>query len=297
MKKNSLSILFLFLIFSIQGQFISHAAENPWDTHLPFEHATIHYEITGMETGEETLFIKDFGNHRALHHNGTTSLFGITTKTRRVQITDPQWQYTFDLEEGTGTRITNPKNFFQQEYDKLSAAEKENVNNNAEELGLSMVKDFNGQVEVNAATLLGYSCDRTTISGMTVYVIHKTDIPLRTEVDFGMMKGKTVATNIDQAVPTPQSFALPDNIEPVFDAAADELSRQMAAKYVATLKEPDGAERMRAQMREDAQRVMPLSENPSVNSHEEQAQELNGEKSLQEDMHKGLDMLQGLFGK
>ena len=142
-----------------------------------------------------------------------------------MQITDPDWQYSFDLEEGTGTKSTNPKKFFKEEYAKLSPAERNNVRKNAEELGLSMVKDFNGHTEQNASTILGHPCDRTTISGMTIHVIHQTDIPLLTDVNLGFMQGVTKATNIDHGMPLEESFALPAAIAPVFDSQADELAR------------------------------------------------------------------------
>lgn len=292
---SSLFSQVLTLIFTLTGPFVAHAADNPWDMRLPFENATIHYEITGMESGKESLFIKDSGNYRALHHDGTTTVFGMTTRSRRVQIIEPDWQYTFDLEEGTGSKVTNPKKYFQQEYARLSAGEQKNVNKNAEELGLTMVKDFKGQTEINAATILGYSCDRTSIAGMTVYVIHKTDIPLLTEVDLGMMRGKTEATAVDLNPPPGQAFALPVGIEPVYDAQTDELSRQMAARYIATLKEPDGAEKMRQQMRTD---TLGGTGNLMADEKEQQPpEEPNAAGGIQENMQQGLDLLQGLFGK
>ena len=44
------------------------AADNPWDMKLPFENATIYYEVTGTETGNETLYIKEFGDIKAHYH-------------------------------------------------------------------------------------------------------------------------------------------------------------------------------------------------------------------------------------
>ena len=249
--------------------------------------------MTGTETGNETLYIKEFGNYRALYHQGSSTIFGISTKSRRLQITDPDWQYSFDLEEGNGTKSTNPKKFIAEEYAKLSPAEMNNVRKNAEVLGVSMVKDFNGQTEQNASTILGYPCDRTTISGMTIHVIHQTDIPLLTDVNLGFMQGVTKAIKIDQGTPPEESFALPAAIVPVFDPQADELARQMAQKYIAALKEPDGAEKMRSQMQTDLQNA---SHDSPAETEEQQPSE-DEQDTMRQEMQKGLDVLQGLFGK
>ena len=40
------------------------AKNDPWELKLPFEKAVIHYEISGSQTGTETLYIRDFGNER-----------------------------------------------------------------------------------------------------------------------------------------------------------------------------------------------------------------------------------------
>jgi hypothetical protein len=226
--------------------------DSPWQMKLPFANATISYTIAGSENGTETLYVREYGKQRAKKHEGFTSMFGISNKTESLEITDQDWHYLFDLVAKTGTKATNPTKFFNEEYGKLSPAEKQNVKKNAEKLGMSMARDFQGETVPKATKILGYDCDRTTIMGMTVNVIHQTDVPLLTEMNLLGMQTTITATAIDTGAPPAAAFALPADITPVQDAQADALSQQMAKDMVSTLKEPDGAEKMKAKWQSGA---------------------------------------------
>lgn len=288
-------LLFFFLCLLA----VSHtlAADSPWELKLPFQNATITYDITGMETGSETLYIKKYGSYRALHHEGTTSMLGITSISRRMELTDPDYHYTFDLEEKTGTKVTNPKKIYQEQYNRLSPAEQKNVRHNAELLGISMVNDFQGETIAKATTILGYECDRTTIMGMTVHVIHKTDVPLHTEMNVLGIKVKIVATSVNTDPPPAEVFVAPAGIAPVLDREAEEVSRAMITKVINTLKEPDGADKMRTHTTGVEQ------ENPAAPHHPSketgsgpQGQEGQLQEEPDQDIRQGIDMIKGLFG-
>ena len=225
------------------------AEDSPWQMKLPFENATISYTIAGAENGTETLYVKEYGKQRAKKHEGVTSMLGISNTTSTLEIIDPDWHYIYDLVAKTGTKSTNPTKFFNEEYGMLSAAEKKNVRQNVEKLGMSMARDFQGETVPKAAKILGYDCDRTTIMGMTVHVIHQTNVPLRTEMNLLGMQTAITATAIDTGVPPSSAFAHPADISPIQNAGADALSQQMARDMVSTLKEPDGAEKMKAKWR------------------------------------------------
>lgn len=241
-------VLFLVLLTLLAAAQVL-ADDSPWQKKLPFENATITYEIAGAEVGTETLAVSDFGRRRAKRHEGTTSVFGISNMTQTLEITDPDTHSIFDLVAKTGTRSVNPAKFFNEEYGRLSAAEQSNVRRNAEALGLSMTRDLQGQTVPKAAKILGYDCDRTTIMGMTVDVIHQTDVPLHTEMNLMGTKTTITATAIDTGVPPDAAFAPPPDITPVENAQADALAQQMAKDMVTTLKEPDGAEQLQAKWR------------------------------------------------
>ena len=227
----------------------ARAEDSPWQRKLPFQQATITYSISGSENGTETLYVKDYGKLRAKKHEGTTNTFGTTNQTAHLEITDPDWLYSFNLANKTGTKSTNPAKFFNEEYNKLSAAEKKNVRQNAEELGMSMAGGMQGKTVPNATKILGYDCDQTTVMGMTVSTIHQTDLILRSEMHVMGMNSSMVATKIDTGAPPNAAFALPPDITPVQNARVDALSQQMAKDMVSTLKEPDGAEKMKAKFR------------------------------------------------
>lgn len=291
-------VLFFFLLFVCSGPAL--AGDNPWEKKLPFQSATISYAITGMETGTETLYIKDYGRYRALHHEGTGRMLGITTTSRRIELTDPDWHYSFDLEEQTGTKTINPARIYQEEYNRLTPAEQENVRKNAEEFGMSMVKGFQGEIVPRATTILGYECDRTTMMGTTVSLIHNTDIPLLSEFNLMGMKGKTAATAIDTTPPPETAFAPPAGITPVHDPEADEAARLMIADIISNLKEPDGAENFGARLsgevggdEEQSSPVFPDRESVPDEGAPAEQQPAN----LDQTMQQGMEMIKGLFGR
>ncbi len=292
-------VLITILVLSLVSASAYGSDDSPWDRKLPFKTAIIKYEITGMETGTETLYVKDYGAHRAKEHDGTTSLLGMKMRNRTLEITDPDWIYTFDLEKKTGTRRTNPLKYYQEEYAKLSRSEKKNVRKNAEELGLSLVRDLNGQIEQNATEILGYPCDKTTIMGMSAYVIHQTDIPLQSEFNIMGLQGKIVAVSLTNDSPPADVFTLPPDITPVHDVAADSLAQQMVVSSMNTLKEPDGARKLRTQAKNSAGTGVATPEPVPPPTPVETEPEPDREQQtdpMNEAMRQGMEMLNGLFG-
>ena len=108
------------LIFVIMGLSLPHcsvAESTPWTWKLPFEQGVITYEISGMESGGEILYLKDFGATASRHRETTTTILGITQKHRSIEITTPEWIYAFDLQERTGSKMANPQKNMIQEYE------------------------------------------------------------------------------------------------------------------------------------------------------------------------------------
>ena len=116
---------------------------------------------------------------------------------------------------------------------------------NVEEFGLSLGTDIGAKMVKNAATILGYSCDKTMSMGMSSYVIHGTDLPLKIEGKMMGMNFSTVATSIDKIKVAEKYFQLPKGITPVQDKEADRMARAMAKRVIAAFKTPDGAEKFR----------------------------------------------------
>jgi len=221
----------------------SMAKDNPWEKKLPFEKATIQYQLTGMQNGTETLCIKDYGRVAARRTSIKTSLMGVDMVTEEMELTTPDWVYSYNISEKIGIKSTNTKKFNIEEYEKLSEAEKKQVQKNADELGISIMEGFNGEIEKNAAEIMGFKCDKVTLMGSTVYSIHNTEIPLKTDVNMLGMKMSIVATSFDKGKADEKCFEQPPGLEAVYDEESDRAARAMAVQTIARLKEPDGAKR------------------------------------------------------
>ena len=273
------------------------AKDLPWNMPLPFKKATIHYTVSGNEEGTETLFIKNKGKQRATHHDTTMSMMGMTTRTNTIEMVTPDWVTTYDLEERTGDKITNPAKIFTAEYNKLSKEEKHNVEKNAEELGAALM-NMGGTNRPNAEKILGHSCDLTEIAGITkVYTMHATDIPLRSETSVMGMSTKITATSIDTSSAIPESsFMGPQNIEVSHDQEAEAMMTSMIHSIMAKLKQPDGAQQLKnapftpypTGTGAPAQQQM-----PTTNQQGEQP----AQEEMMQEMEQGLKMLKGLFGE
>ncbi len=283
------TLCFNLLIIMLTACASVHAEDLPWKLKLPFQQATINYTITGSEKGSETLYISDHGKRRAKYHDTTMSILGMSTSTKTVEIIDQDWVYHYDLTEGTGTKTVNPAKTFQLEYDKLTPAEQKNARKNSQELGASMMSGMGGETRENGSKILGYSCDVTTLGGMTtVHIIHGTDIPLRSEMSMMGMNSLAEATKIDtKAAVTQDHFIAPAGITAVHDIKAEAMVTGMIQKMMGELKQPDGAERIK----KNPTGMMPTGTRGQAPAPSDKTQE------TAPDMEKGMKMLEGLFKK
>lgn len=253
--------------------------ENFWDRKLPFESATIEYALSGVEKGTEVLYIRDYGRQTAKYHKTKTNMMGMSIANETIEITDPEWIYTFDMVKRKGTKAVNPNKYMAEEYDKLSRKEKAQVRKNSEELGFSMAGQMGGKVEPEAATLLGYSCDKMTIMGATVYTIHDSGIPLKTESNMMGVMIKSEATKMTKGEAPKDKFKHPEGITPVIDQEADEMARAMAKQTMDTLKDPDAKEKMA-----DSVKTM---------KQDQQNEDMTEEEKVE--MEKAIEALKGFF--
>ncbi|MBU0908989.1 MAG: hypothetical protein KKA54_17260 [Proteobacteria bacterium] len=280
----ALFLLCLFLSFSLCTA--AFAEKNPWDIKLPFKEATIQYSITGSETGSETLYIRDYGKEKASHRKSTSKIMFMTTQTDQIEITNPDWVYTIDMKERTGTKVTNPVKFMIEEYNKLSSKEKDMVNKNVQEMGTSLMQGMQGSVQQNAEKILGYNCDLASVAGTTSYSMHGTDITLKSDVSMMGMKFSTVATKITEGSVPGDVFAPPPGIQVTHDKEADDAARAMAKSTIDTLKSPDASQKMQQQAG-DA-----MNQAESAGQQAPPANQGSGQ-----DMQKAMDALKGMFGK
>lgn len=220
---------------------------NPWDRKLPFKEAAIHYVLSGMETGSETLYIRDYGRETATYRVGKTSMMGTTVTNETIAIESPEWVYHFDLINRTGTKNVNPQKYMIEEYHRLSAAEQKQVNENVQKIGLPMTEAMGGSVEQNFTKILGYDCDRTQMMGTTVYTLHEAGVPLKIESNMMGITMRQEATAVNEGAVSKKYFEPPQGIVAVADPQADAMARSLARQTLATLKSPDGATKMQEQ--------------------------------------------------
>lgn len=237
------TLRFVLLLLMVLPGLAMAAKDDPWSRKLPFESATITYTLGGMETGTEMLYIKDYGEKTAKHHKGVTSMLGMKMESSTLELAEPDWVYRYDLKERTGTKTTNPKKYMKEEYDKLTADEKKQVEKNAKEFSVNLMQGGGGKIEENAAEMFGYKVDKATYMGITSYSIHQTPVALKTEGTMMGMKIDMAATSVEEGKAGDEYFAHPEGIEAVFDQQADDMSRLMAQKTMNWLKDPEAAQK------------------------------------------------------
>lgn len=235
--------LLLFLVVALLLPVCAHAQKDqrPWEMKLPFESATVVYSISGMEKGKETVYLKDWGKRKATHNNTVTNVMGMRSENRTLDIEDPDYIYSFDLIEKTGTRATNPAKIAREEYEKLSAADKRLVDKNSKELGITLQQGVPDAVEENVTEILGQKCDRTELMGTVAYTAHDSGILLKSETNMMGVKISIVATSFSKGDVDEKYFALPKGIKPVHDPEADAMTRNMIVQTMEWLKDPEAA--------------------------------------------------------
>lgn len=268
--KGLLLIMMVLLLPSIAFA----GGDSPWEIKLPFKKATITYSLGGMQEGTETLYIRDYGKETATYTETTTKMLGMVMKTQEIEIMTPDFIYSFDLTEQSGVKSVNPEKYMIEEYNKLSKAEKKQVKKNSETMGVSMTEGLGGEIEKNVTKILGYKCDKMTVMGSTVYMIHDTQVPLKTEVNMMGMKMEIVATDVKEGKVDGAKFKHPEGIDLVTDNQADAAARTMAKQTMDMLKDPEGVKQGSMQT--------------------QQQQQLSPEE--QKEVEQAMEALKGIFG-
>lgn len=264
----------LMMLFLISGQAVGEE-KNPWEWKLPFKSAIIEYTLSGVETGVEILYIRNYGKETAKYHKTTVTMMGMSMVNETIEITDPDWVYTFKLREKTGIKAANPQRYLIEEYNKLSRAEKRQVLTNSEDFGTSM----GGDIEKNVVKILEFDCDMMTAMGVTIYNIHDTGIPLKTESNIMGVTILVEATKIDDGPVADKYFKHPQEIDPVLDLDSEGMARSMAKQTMEMLKDPEAAKKAAGSI-------------PAY--HGSGQQEMTPEE--QEQMEKAMEALKEIFG-
>lgn len=211
------------------------AVDNPWDKKLPFKNAIIDSKISGTMNGENILYIKDYGRTRAEYTNTSMKVFGITQKQKEIIITTPDWIYTIDLLENSGTKQANLKKFMTQEFNNLSKSEQKKVVKNAESQGIATIEGMEGTIQKNATKILGYNCDKVTMTGTILYTISGTDLALKTNGDMMGVKFNQSAISVKKESGPSSRFQPPSNIIFEHDKQTDQMMQDQARTVIREL--------------------------------------------------------------
>ena len=228
----------VFSVTMVQGE------ELPWEKKLPFENATIHYSISGFETGTEVLYIRNFGREQATYTESTTKIMGMAVSEKSVEFVDVDFVYSYNLQAMEGTKSVNPQKSMAQAYAELTAEEKIEVEKNAEKMGGALTQGMGGNIQEKSTQILGYDCDKVNImGGGATYLLHGTDIALKTEVKMMGLKMITQATSIDTGTVDPKHFVHPKGIVAEVDPESEAMAQAMGQRVMAALKDPEAAKK------------------------------------------------------
>jgi len=217
--------LFFTLMILLTAIPVLAASGNPWEQKLPFKEAIISYQISGTQTGKATMYVKNYGQTSAVYRDVTTKIMGMSNREESIAITTPDWVYDIDITNKSGSKQVNPQKYFAAEYEQLSPADQKKVTANAEKLGLSTLVSLDGKMEKNAATILGYQCDKVMMMGTSIYSISDCGLVLKSETDMMGMKINEVATKIDKRAVSSNKFKVPTGITITSNPAADEMAK------------------------------------------------------------------------
>ncbi|MBU1564747.1 MAG: hypothetical protein KJ630_03860 [Proteobacteria bacterium] len=211
-----------------------------WEKQLPFKDATIHYVIKGMEEGKETLYVRENGKERATYRETVSNMMGMKMTNSTITIKNPDYIYSYDLQKQEGFKAVNPQKYMIEEYNKLSRAEQERVREGAKKMGAAYTEGMGGAMQPNALEILGYSCDKVEImDGSATYLIHDTDVTLKTEMNIMGMNLTMVAESVDKAKVDDTFFQHPQGITAEVNSQSDEIAKNMATQAIAMLKDPE----------------------------------------------------------
>ncbi|VAX20748.1 hypothetical protein MNBD_NITROSPINAE02-268, partial [hydrothermal vent metagenome] len=171
-----------------------------------------------------------------------------TVSANTIEIMTPDYMINVDLNNMTAKKVTNPRKFMEEEYEKLSDEEKKNVQKNVQKMGMSgtgMLTSLGGEFKEKAGEHLGYTCDVFSFMGTKIYQMSATHVPLKIETRMMGMNSSQVATRVTENGSIPDAvFAVPEGIKTEYDKDADKMNRSMAKQMIATMKDPEAGEKL-----------------------------------------------------
>ncbi len=157
----------------------------------------IEYEVSGAQSGTETIYFDDWGYREAKYTETELSFGGFSQMTKTLTILEGKTIYTIDLSTNTGTKMENP--LFQNVSDE-----------DLQEIGERMMKQMGGE-KTGTEDVLGRTCDVWEIKQMRGKTWIWNSIPLKTEVNMGMQMN-SAAVSIKEGEVQQDKLKVPEGI-------------------------------------------------------------------------------------
>lgn len=168
------------------------------------ESGIVEYNISGMQTGTETLYFDHWGMREAKYTNAAISFGGVSKKIHTLTLTRNDSVYSIDLDSKTGTAMQNPM---------MNTMMKNAKGKDLMEMGMEMMKNMGGE-KIGTEEILGKTCDVWEIKKMGSKASVWNAIPMKTEASMMGMTQSIVATKIDEDASIPEEkMRIPSDVK------------------------------------------------------------------------------------
>jgi len=207
----SFSILFVLFLHSACSEETDHSGkslnEQPIEEKVTIkdqkffgiESGIVEYEISGSQTGDKTLYFKDWGRKQAEFSVSTIKVGKYSKNTNLLKITDGNWEYILNLDSKTGTKRENPVLEKMMEFrDQINYGEF------GEQLAL-----INGGIETGSDSVISKKCRVFEFKNMNSKLWLWNWLMLKSETLSGNIKINVEAISIRENVAIADSIFIP----------------------------------------------------------------------------------------
>ena len=161
------------------------------------------YNLTGIQTGTETIYFDKWGMREAKYTKAIVTIFGMTKNLNTMELTDNNWHYSIDFDTKTGTKYKN---------DSLQIQAQQMETNDLVMIGEENMKKIGGE-KTGTEKIAGKTCDIWKIEKIGAKIWLWKGISLKTYVNMLGMEMTNIATKIDINTDIPESkFVIPADI-------------------------------------------------------------------------------------
>ena len=165
----------------------------------------IEYQVSGMQTGTETLYFDDWGWSEATYTQVELNVSGHKSTQDSVTIIDKKYSHNFDVVKRTGLRVAEPLG------ELIAAAKKQGKD--MTDVGLAMMQSMGGK-KIGTETIAGHECDIYEMKSLNTKTWIYRGLTLKTESSMANMSINKVAIKADFDVAVPSDkFVVPADIK------------------------------------------------------------------------------------